>query len=228
MKTLFGFGGPDGVERDNIREVVSILKDAIGHENWFIAGSFAVPKIKKPNDIDIFFPTEEDCTAGIENVERHVKGSMGYISSISADASSYNIPKLPRIVQLVTKHYGKVDRIFDEFDLNVCKRAILPNGKRIVDRSAREELKITRINHQTFQRYFKYLNRLGREEERVPLGKALVDKYIEDTTMIDEYYDGNHIVMPANQALFETLHESDAFGAYVCEQARVRAPELLI
>lgn len=224
ISSLFGERKPKSQ-----KAILKVLKNVIGHEDWFIAGSYAYPKVKRPSDIDVFFYTEEGCNVGITNARNYVRiTNDAHMTHSSEDADSFYIDDAENTVQLIKRHTGTPQEVMARFDLNVCKRAILPNGKRTTAPGALGPLRIDSLNHGTFKRYFKYVNYLGLKDDMVLRVNSLVDSYIEDSTIIEGYYDGKHLSAPANRALLEAINAHKLDKTYVYEQARLRAPELLI
>ena len=224
FKSLFGEKKPKRLE-----EVLKTLKAVIGHEEWFIAGSYAHPKVKRPSDIDVFFYTKEGCIAGTDSAKSYVSDSdRSFATHSSEDADSFYITGADSVVQLIKRHTGTPQEVMSRFDLNVCKRAILSNGKKTTAPGALDNLKIDSLNHGTFKRYFKYVNYLGLKDSIDLRVNSLVDRYIEDSTIIEGYYDGKKLSAPTNQVLLEAIIKHKSNTTYVYDQARLRAPELLI
>ena len=210
-----------------IEKLLHTLRILIGHDNWCIAGSYAALQIKSPNDIDVFFHTEEDCVAGLASAYAVDPGAKDTEYETNNAVSMY-FDSISLPVQFIRKHFGKAEEVIDTFDLNICKRAILPDGTSIACPSAYEELHISNVTASTFTRYFKYIGRLGKEKDIPTLGKTIIDTYIGDSTMVEDYYNENRPTLPTNLAMFETVCAFSTIKDYAYEQAAIHAPELLI
>ena len=197
------------------------LTKFIGHNRWFIAGSSANTAIKTPKDIDIFFYTKEDFEEAVNNIAK--QSTYAYITP---NAHTYYSMQKP--VQLICKYFGTPEEVFDTFDLNVCKKAILPQNICISDPTSDQPLHIAKINYDTFSRFFKYVMYLGQKKDLPILGKSLVDKYISDSSIVEEYYDKKMRKAPVNQLMFTEMMKFYSLRDYVKEQALLHAPELLI
>lgn len=213
------------IRKQPISTVLDILKNVIGHSDWFIAGSYAIPKVKTPNDIDVFFlspdkyPFSEEYLSANKDI---------FILNISENAVTLRIVGIEHIVQFVTCRTGTVEEIFSEFDLNICKRAILPNGKRVVDSTARKKLYISKCNIDTFNRYFKYLNAYDNPKVLDRHAVKLIDIYIGDTTILEEYYEDHHFIEATNKLLFDKIMSLHVARDYLLEQTKLISPEILL
>lgn len=215
-------------DKDSITlsEVLDFLNRRIGHNRWYIAGSYANPKIISPNDIDIFFYHERDYEQARTTFHNYLNSKSAMYSTHNADSMYMEAICMP--IQLIRRHFGPPSKVFQTFDLNVCKWAILPNGTRKVDPTARNGLTIERINCGTFSRYFKYVGRLNLADKIPELGKELIDTYMADDTLIEEYYQETTTKIPVNKALFDNVRNFHTLEDYALEQAAIHAPELLI
>lgn len=208
------------------KKILKRLSHYIGHDNWFISGSFANHKIKHPNDIDIFFYTEEDYKKTLVRITNDKVGLGGYVTYSTDNALT--IYDGDNTIQFVHKNFGTPQEIFNTFDLNVCKVAVLPNGNVIKDPTANEDLQITQVNSQTFRRYFKYVNRLYGASKINEYGKWLIDNYIEDGSICSEYYLDELVNVPTNVILLNSVKEYDILNEYAFKQAVLKAPEILM
>jgi len=222
MRSLFS----DDDKKQSAQQAIEVIRRLIGDSGWFIAGSFADVGIKNPSDIDIFFHTEEAYNdaysrikAASDNVAMHVGATK------NASTAYLKHVRLP--IQLVKKHFGLPGKIFDTFDLNVCKKAITPQGRRINHPSSFEELKIVKINSGTFSRYFKYMGYKGVTNKNIR-AMELVDTYIANSTIVEDYYGNEKIVAPINKLMLTAVCTLTKMGTYAQEQAKIHAPELLI
>lgn len=207
-------------------DTIAYLRKLIGHDNWFISGSYAQPNIKYPNDIDIFFHTKRDFTVACDNCQLVTRNSITTHNALTFSPQSTALP-----VQFVKKHFGSVTEIFDTFDLNVCKYAVYPNGTHYYHFTAQEPLYICKIDKETFNRYLKYLKYLSYSGEKPTLKdvKHLIDSYISDTNLLEDYYNDRLAKTPVNHALFDAFKcVSTEIRQYLTQQAIIYAPELLI
>ena len=199
------------------------LRALLGHDQWFISGSFANHLIESPSDIDIYFYNEE----GYNAAYKKLLGLKGWYNHDTDNASTWTNFSEAYFIQLVHKDFGTPYEVFKTFDLNVCKKAITSNGSYIEDMSANEPIHITRVDSNTFNRYFKYLNRLKVKQDHVELGKLLVDRYIQDGTLVNCYY-GITTPKPVNALLYTASGRYKELKEYAREQALIHAPEILI
>lgn len=209
-------------------KVIGVLKEAIGHDRWFIAGSYANTKVKRPSDIDVFFYSDADRDEAIKSVTTYVDDKNGYRSFSTNDAETFSIPDINLKVQLIKRHTGTIAEVFDSFDLNVCKVGLRPDGTRPSAHNAHEDIKIEKINARTFQRYFKYMRYFGQDKKIQEHGKMLLDKYIADGTVLKDYYIGKEKIVAVNKSIFDIAVHNCEIPDYAYEQARLYAPELLL
>lgn len=208
----------------HLMPVLHNLKHIIGHNNWFISGSFANSVVDEPSDIDIYFYTENDFNRAVAHVNKHNKYQQYY----SNNAVTFAHPNTGEIVQLIHKNFGYPLDIFKTFDLNVCKKAIRSDGTFIEANSAKEALHITDASSSTFHRYMKYLNRYNFSTGEIErMGKGIIDKYIADTSMVECYY-GKTTNKPCNLLMYQAFKKCAPLKQYLNEQALEHAPELLV
>jgi hypothetical protein len=211
---------------DGIREYIHKL---IGHDNWFISGSFANPLLLNPNDIDVFFNTKADYESAVAHVAMLYAANKDLVSDeVTTNAATFYLRQISLPVQFIRKSFGTVEEIFNGFDLNVCKKALLPDGTLVVHESSNQELRVESVSYDTFTRYFKYANRLYERKEITRLGKRLIDTFIGDGTMVEAYYFHHNILSMTNANMFKEVCHIDSLRTYAYEQARIHAPELLV
>lgn len=212
--------------RPDTKKVLNILGNLIGTTGWFISGSFANIQVGNPKDIDIFFTSK---TAYDNAVNRMTSrdGVLVGIQVVTDNALTFYVENVGDI-QFIHKYFGTPREIFKTFDLNVCKKAIMPSGALLQDDTANSELHICNINGDTFNRYFKYAKRLYSHHKIMRLGKQLVDNYILDDTLVEYFYDNVTSIIPTNQLLLEATKHYPYIKHYALEQARLKAPELLL
>lgn len=199
--------------------------------NWFIAGSFANPLVKKPNDIDIFFATQRDF---IQATEIITSTSTAHPLDKSMFADTYYINGIPCPVQLIIKHFGEPAEIFKTMDLNVCKYAILPDGTSIVDPTARSPLQIDHVSLDTFDRYLKYYKRFNPKRNLDKPFCHLFNTYINNVTLVPSYYK-DEPPEPMNKVLYK-LFKTNETAPYISSRVRrlildkiqIHTPELLL
>lgn len=234
------------IYRPDLSNVLTTLSEYIGHDYWFIAGSYAVPEVQEPSDIDVYFLTQEVLDHALQRLsgpevdpnDPFVHTSNAFITD---NAVSTYIGHLSKPVQFIKKHVGLPHEVLKHFDINVCKQAILPDGSRYVDPLALEPLHICELNICTFRRVFKYANYLGYSTPSTRFGREaplydtgfvhyLIDNFIQDSRIIEDYYDDVELKQPTNRCLYEAVHAhaSETQIAYLNQQAEIHAPELLL
>lgn len=221
MNLLEIFSTTSEPKSKDIGGIVKLLRAFIGHDNWFIAGSYANPNIKyrNCNDLDVFFHTEKDFLK--------VKLDPKVIFNETKFAITVHVDKIFLPVQLVNVCFGDPKEIFKEVDLNICKHAVLSNGLRTSHPSTRQPMAIVNPNARSFSRIVKYVGKMGfKDKEAKKVLKNVVDTYIEDSSILPIFYDGENPT-PANIAMFEALRHTQIFP-YLLKQAELKSPELLI
>lgn len=206
------------------QKTVKLLKTLLGNSGWFISGSFANLAVSAPNDIDIFFYSELEYLQAVAKVKAIV--DEDYILN-SPYAFSFYIEEITLPVQLINKHFGTPEEVFNTFDLNICKRCILPDGSYYEDKEAQKPLTINNINHGTFTRYIKYLKRTNNDTITTYV-HTLIDTYIGNNNIVDEYYGEKHIQLPVNMLLFNQIKMYNDYSSYLYKKASEEAPELLL
>jgi hypothetical protein len=212
-----------------VPDVLEYFSKSIGHNNWFISGSYANSKITNASDIDVFFCTQADYDSAVLHITKlYATDTDLVVDSVTSHSTTFYIRNISVPVQFIQKSFGTPDKIFDTFDLNVCKRALLPNGTKIVHKSADQELRVEKVNYNTFSRYFKYADRLYSKKEVTRLGKKLIDTFIHDLDLLESYYDRVKTSKLTNDTMFKEACYIDSLKSYAYEQAKIHAPELLV
>lgn len=212
----------DVIGRRSTYDVIQALKSWIGHDNWFISGSFANKKVDSFNDIDVFFYTEEELLAAQKNA-----GNTGVYKTTNA-ATVSKVPGIDVSVQLIKTRTGTPKEVFKGFDLNVCKKALLPNNTYVIDENSDNPIKICNVSSNTFKRYVNYHYKLNEYLFIQDRAKKVIDTYISDHTMLRLYYDNKEELMQTNVAMFNAFIVEDCLQQYLIEQATMHAPELLV
>lgn len=213
--------------RDHTKYALKTLKSFIDHDNWIISGSAAHPRIRNPNDIDVFFHTKEDFEKAVTSFELKYNAPGAMTRNTYTFWLDWDRPA----IQLIHKTLGTPQELFDQFDLNICKYGILPNGNKIRDVTATSKITINKLSADTFKRYFKYMKYLGIKNTNYEHERCLIDKYITDTTILENFYDKYHkesAKMPANSILFKEIKRRGQPIAYLQSKAMEYAPELLL
>ena len=128
-------------------------------KGWFIAGGAA--SVNHYADIDIYFESEQ------AYLDAKSKFQIDFSTS---NADTFNYTKLsaspyagndPTTIQLVHKSFGSPFEILSDFDLNVCRNAILPDGSYFQHPTSCKPLylDISQIRANSINRFVKYLNR---------------------------------------------------------------------
>ena len=114
----------------NIENLFNKLPAAMfNHSNWFIAGGAVSSNTY--SDIDIYFESEQAYKA--MHAEFLKLDNMPYETS---NASSFNINYSRTPFQLVCRKFGTPIQIFADFDLNICRNAVLPDRTLIQTRES--------------------------------------------------------------------------------------------
>lgn len=228
------------------KRLLDTLSSFIGHTDWFIAGSFATPQVTTPSDIDVYFYTEVDYDNAVRRLRafeaatpkkidlKSIYACTNQLSTthITNNAVTFTHPDINLPVQLICRNVGTVKEILDGFDLNVCKHAILPDGTICSDKEASLPLKICNINAHTFKRIIKYTSYLGVQDVS-GIFMSLIDKYVADSSMLEDYYSDDGSTVPVNETLHNAINTlprgkyADVVQ-YLSEQTEKYAPELLI
>lgn len=215
--------------------------------NWFISGSFASTLTLRPNDIDVYFYTANDFHRA---VSRCAKSNTWFSYATSDSASCWSLKyntglhdalrgtKYGRNIplQLISKTFGNPEEVLDTFDLNICKIALTPTGKTLIAKEFNEDpLKVVSINSDTYFRVIKYVSRYYGgivSPEAISALERVIDDWIEDTTVVENYYGETTSYkaknLPSNSILFDTFLEIPCIREYLLKEAKRRAPELLI
>ena len=216
-------------------QLLTKLKKVIGHDRWFISGSYAVQEVEYPNDVDVYFLDEDALNIALDsltnkesNIYKNPFFQFPYYETINS-VNVYSIhPKIP--VQFVKKYTGSVEDILTDFDLNICKQVIYPDGTYYKHPSAVLPLQVIKPKAETFDRVYKYIERLQKTFNVCDV-KQIIDDNIDDSELLEHYYGLDELMCkPKNQWLFNAVM---CFGSqedmdYLRKQAEVHAPELLI
>ena len=128
-------------------------------KGWFIAGGSA--STSSYSDIDIYFESEQ------AYLDAKSKFQIEFSTS-NADTFTYTKPSnspfssnYPISIQLVHKSFGSPLKILSDFDLNVCRNAILPDGSYFQHQTSCKPLylDISQIRANSVNRFIRYLNR---------------------------------------------------------------------
>lgn len=217
------------------QDVLKFLNLSIPNKNWFIAGGSAI-KGENYNDIDVFFLNEEAYTQArdaltSEPIVHNNLVSAHYKASETETNNAYNLNYSGTDIQLINRHFGTPEEIFETFDINVCKQAIMPNGRKVKHFTSYASPYIANVNYNTFRRYLKYLRRAGEGIDRKATLFSVIDKYIGDSSSTEEYYQGKKVSYVVNKKLFSDFYrfvESSSVKDYLKEKALEEAPELLL
>lgn len=201
------------------------LRGMLGSEGWFISGSFANPNILCPNDIDIFFENEDIFKKS--GIRLSQISSYKHLTVDTENAQTYNITDILYLVQLIKKHFGTIEEIFNTFDLNICKYAITPDGELLEHPTVNDPIEIINLNSQSFRRVLSYLKRLPIADNYSD-AKRIVNEYIGNSDLVSCYYTGKLEKIPANVLLQRAVKEDNLILKYFNKQAMEKAPELLL
>lgn len=215
------------------------LHELFGHDRWYISGSFANPQIKYHRDIDVYFYSKEDYKAAEQNLRpnREVWYTTKTKFATTLSLNGYDKP-----IQMIHKQFGPPEEIFEAMDLNVCRHAVLSNGKKVQARGACLPVYLCNVNAESFTRLLKY----HRYYKVTPFDTAvtmrkIIDKYILDETLAEGYYDDETIAV--NQALYRSFikalhtyirtsrHQKEVFTPvydYLMDQVNEHIPEMLL
>lgn len=217
--------------KPNETQVLNIItRICDSRHGWFISGSYANRKITSPNDIDVYFENDRIMLEVIERLKTESKHCNVYLTGESA-LSITVMPKGWDILIQFIKLTGTVTEVLDRFDLNVCKKVLLPNGEYYEHPRSNLPLNIDTINYHTFSRFFKYLYRLNpdiHQEEVLTLSKKLIDTFIDSNDLITGYYGGEHCKSTINEQLYNYFKEDTEIKPYLIESALKHSPGLLI
>lgn len=165
---------------------------------WFIAGGAATSI--NSNDVDIYFTTETSYLA-----VQTLFTSLYREPFETPNALSYATPNF-RQVQLIHRQFSPIPEILADFDLNVCRKAILPSGQLFTLPESNHPLylDLTNIRSNSISRYLKYLSR-GFISSHTQF-EALVHHLISTSdTIAPGYYDGNEC---SHQMLLTQLYHN--------------------
>lgn len=130
--------------------------------NWFIAGGSVASS--SFSDIDIYFSTQTAYDAVLPLFKEHYSIqfetenaiSFTYKSSPSAWLEPSNC-----VIQLIHRSFQPIPLILADFDLNVCRKAILPSGKLFTLPESNHPLQVdlSNLRANTASRFIKYVER---------------------------------------------------------------------
>lgn len=184
-----------------VRQVRNALLKIFGHDCWYISGSLANPQIAQYGDIDVYFYDENVFHATHAAV---VSRSGTWCIQKSNYAVTLHLPKVESPVQLICKHFGKPSEIFEKMDLNVCRQAILPCGKRVRARGAHLPVHLHTVNAASFSRLLKYHRYYDiSNAETASTMLKVIDKYITDESVVEGYYSED--TQSVNQLLYRSF-----------------------
>jgi hypothetical protein len=209
----------------------SILFDAISrtmpHKNWFIAGGSAVTPVY--SDIDIFFTDQQSFDEALKSffvLEAYPnKKTMLHHLVTTDNATTFNIhvtvpDKYKGIfgksayadtnIQLIKRILGTPNEVINQFDLNICRTAILPS-KQLVNPQDLTELTLnpSNISTTTPKRIVKYLHR----NQYLSVNNLLpvINQLIIDNPILEPSYDDEN-PKPFVNLLYSSLSDSLAIG----------------
>lgn len=136
-------------------------KDMFNIPDWFIAGGSVASS--SFSDIDVYFQTE---TAYNETLNLFKDNYIFLFQS--ENAVSFKLPSTnawiepsPCVIQLIRRSFQPIDNILTDFDINVCRKAILPSGKLFTLPEANHPLQVdlSNLRANTASRFIKYTQR---------------------------------------------------------------------
>lgn len=223
---------PSPYKGDNIAFILRRLREVMPHDRWFLSGSMANPEIsfRHCSDIDIFFPTIEDLTTARATLNARSDCDMYNTSSC---AETFNIRDIGLYVQLVSKHVGTPEEIFESFDLNVVRHLMHSDGKYVAGEGANDEIiRIVNPNASSISRVEKYIKRLRCPPSiKDKVWIQIIDEHIDNTDIVEHYYeeDGTNMLNKSfNAIMYYRLKWAKRLRPYLDKQALEHAPELLV
>lgn len=233
--------GPEYLKKERktiLDDVRRILLNRIGVCGWFISGSSANPNVdfNDVNDIDMFFTDRHALLRSVQLMKKYVHRDVVILHETN-NAITMSIRGVHHSLQLVKKHVGGVEEIMDTMDLNVCKYAIMPNGKLITHPSTKDPIAVVKPSLLSFSRLVKYSDNLNLCTYTTL--KRAIDQYIEDDTELEDYYGGVNYKSRVNIKLKESVinnrfvkplkgPKDHTIYDYFFEKALEVAPELLV
>jgi hypothetical protein len=232
-------------------KVLRSLKGLIGHDEWFISGSFANDKANYFGDIDVYFYDQEGFDSAIAYATRPKNPHEGHWEESQSNATAhtffYKKKVVPRLfeegteerleniglpVQLIARRKGTPEYVFEHFDMNVCKKAILSTGEHVIHHSADKPIRLERLHSESFNRFIKYISKLKQTKNITALAKPIIDDNIANSDVLEDAYS---LVSPspesfriANILMFDTFKHEPKIKDYLYKQAKLHAPELLL
>lgn len=222
-----------------INRICRQLRDIFRHDRWFISGSFANSRIHSPKDIDVYFYKEDDFKSAEHNIKLQ---KIVWFTQKTQHTTTFTLRGHQLPIQLIHKQFGSPDEIFMAMDINVCRQAILPDGRRIQARGSRLPIHLCNPNAESFSRWLKYHRYYKTKPEDVATGmRQIIDKYIHDGSKTEGYYNGENVTV--NHALYRSFAKAlrtytianaqydkiyTPVYDYLIEQVDEHAPELLL
>lgn len=222
---------PSPIKRESVLFVLSRLREVIPHDRWYIGGSIANPEVAFADcsDIDIFFYTMSDYA--LAQTELTIRNDCR-LERDSNSADTYNIKDIGKYVQLVKRHAGTPQEIFDTFDINVAKHLVRSDGQYIQGEDAEGSLRVINPNSASVSRMQKYVRYLRYSTKRVnEVYRNLIDDHIGNDTLVEDYYTDEGLKQPPrafNKMVYNKLKYDRPTRDYLNEKALEHAPELLI
>lgn len=197
---------------------------------WFISGSYANRDVEDPRDIDVYFENPRLQRRIFDEVLHTHNRTLSVIKethlSVTVDVDHIRIP-----IQLI-KRTGNYLDIMEDFDLNVCKKALFTNGEYWEHPEANKPLHVCKFNYYTTERFFKYLERYHTRTEYkqmlTEVSKKFITTHITNDSIVNDYYGGTNHESTANQKVFDYFYEITDMRSFLISTAMEHAPELLI
>lgn len=128
--------------------------------NWFIAGGAVASS--SFTDIDIYFSTQTAYDAVLPLFKEHYSILLETENAISFIPKPSNVFLSSSLtIQLIHRSFQPIPLILADFDLNVCRKAILPSGKLFTLPESNHPLQVdlTNLRANTASRFIKYIQR---------------------------------------------------------------------
>ena len=127
---------------------------------WFISGGSAV--YHNATDIDIYFTTEasfnavNDLCASVYKHSHTTDNAITYTTTSNLFGSTASKP-----IQLVKRQFVPIPLMLADFDLNVCRKAILPDGRifALPESNHPLQLDLANLRSNSAQRFIRYIER---------------------------------------------------------------------
>ena len=187
---------------------------------WFIAGGSAC--YESPTDIDLYFTSEASFLA-----VKAIFTSVGRLGFTSDNAESYTYSK-PTVLlgvfsattkfQLIIRKFAPVLDILADFDLNVCRKAILPDRSYVSLPESNHPLYLD-LNHiraNSSQRLIKYLQR-GFLSHTLRFEDLVHHLIANPDTLAEGYYDT--VEQPYSKLLYRLYSHPPLASTIACTKA---------